>query len=200
MGHIRRFTVGVFPTQIQVTILALRTLAHVHWPAFSAPSTFFQLAEPLSTTCSSTRSASRQFVTFTVTVPPAGVFGFGLDFMGAAAAGADFEFCASAGAATTANSAAAIVTAIRLLMNLLRHRRKRPSCRVALALGFVNVDHKSALFRTLEQRHGRDPIGSYPHCRLGMAASSCECRHPKTCLHAFAVARFAWRAGLRGSR
>ena len=72
--------------------------------------------------------------------------------------------------------------------------------RLALALGFVNVDHKSALFRTLEQRHGRDSIGSYPHCRLGMAASSCECRHPKTCLHAFAVARFAWRAGLRGSR
>ena len=51
-----------------------------------------------------------------------------------------------------------------------------------------------------EQGHGRDPIGSYPHCRLGMAASSCECRRPKTCLHAFAVARFAWRAGLRGSR
>jgi hypothetical protein len=43
-------------------------------------------------------------------------------------------------------------------------------------------------------------IGSYPHCRLDMAASPCGCRHPKTCLHAFAVASFAWRAGLRGSR
>ena len=30
-----------------------------HWPAFSAPSTFFQLAEPLSTACNSTRSAVR---------------------------------------------------------------------------------------------------------------------------------------------
>jgi hypothetical protein len=99
--------------------LTCGTLAHVHWPAFSAPSTFFQLAEPLSTTCSSTRSASRQFVTFTVTVPPAGVLG--LDFMGAAAAGADSEFCASAAGATTPNSAAAIVTAIRLLMNLILH-------------------------------------------------------------------------------
>jgi hypothetical protein len=40
--------------------------------------------------------------------------------MGAAGAGADSEFCASAGAATTPNSAAAIVMAkIRLLMNLL---------------------------------------------------------------------------------
>jgi hypothetical protein len=37
--------------------------------------------------------------------------------MGAAAGGAESEFCASAGAAT-ANSAVAIVTAIRLLMNL----------------------------------------------------------------------------------
>jgi hypothetical protein len=83
-------------------------------------STFFQLAEPLSAACSSTRSASRQFVTVTVIVPPAGVFGLGLDFTGAAAAGADSEFCASAGAATTPNSVAAIVRAkIRLLMKLL---------------------------------------------------------------------------------
>jgi hypothetical protein len=53
-------------------------------------------------------------------VPPAGVFGFGLDFMGAATAGADSEFCATAGAATTPISAAAIKTAkIRLRMNLL---------------------------------------------------------------------------------
>jgi hypothetical protein len=51
--------------------------------AFSAPSTFFKFAEPLSTTWSSTRSASRQFFTFTVTVPPGGVFG--LDFISAAA-------------------------------------------------------------------------------------------------------------------
>src|SRR6202161_4226269 len=77
------------------------SLAHVHWPAFSAPSTFFQLAEPLSTTCSSTRSASRPFVTFTVTARARGVLG--LDFMGAAAAGADSEFCASAGTVTTPN-------------------------------------------------------------------------------------------------
>jgi hypothetical protein len=41
-----------------------------------------------------------------------------LDFMGAAAGGADSEFCASAAGAATANSAVAIVTAIRLLMNL----------------------------------------------------------------------------------
>src|SRR5271154_3180018 len=96
------------------------TLADAFWPAFSAPSTFVQLAEPLSAACSSTRSALREFVTVTVTVPPAGVFGLGSDFMGAAAAGDDSEFCASAGAATTPNSAAAIVTAkIRLLMNLL---------------------------------------------------------------------------------
>ena len=114
-----RLTVGVFPAQIHVTILALRYFSHVHWPAFSAPSTFFQLAEPLSTTCSSTRSASRQFVTFTATVPPAGVLRF--NFMGAAGAGHDSELCASAGTATTPNSAAAIVTAkmIRLLTNLL---------------------------------------------------------------------------------
>jgi hypothetical protein len=40
--------------------------------------------------------------------------------MGAAAAGADSEFYATAGAATMPNSAAAIATAkIRLLMNLL---------------------------------------------------------------------------------
>ena len=51
-------------------------------------------------------------------MPPVGVFGFGLDFVGAAAGGA--EFCATAGAATMPNSAAAIVTAkIRLLMYLL---------------------------------------------------------------------------------
>jgi hypothetical protein len=52
-------------------------------------------------------------------VSPAGVLG--LDFMGAAATEADSKFCASAGAATTANSTAAIVTAkmIRLLTNLL---------------------------------------------------------------------------------
>src|SRR5271154_3726974 len=86
IGHIHRLTVGVFPAQIHVTILDLRYFGHVHWPAFSAPSTFFQLAESLPTTCNSTRSASRQFVTFTMTVPPAGVLG--LDFMGAAAAGA----------------------------------------------------------------------------------------------------------------
>jgi hypothetical protein len=90
IGHIRRLTVGVFPAQIHVTILALRYFSPLHWPAFSAPSTFFQLAEPRSTTWSSTRSASRQFVTFTVTVPPAGVLGF--DFMSAVAAGADSEF------------------------------------------------------------------------------------------------------------
>src|SRR5271155_532243 len=60
----------------------------------------------------------RQLITFTVTAPPAGVLGF--DFIGAAAAGADSD-CARAGAATSPNSAAAIVTAkmIRLLMNLL---------------------------------------------------------------------------------
>lgn len=48
--------------------------------------------------------------------PPAGVLG--LAFMGAAAAGDYFEFCARPGAATTPNKAAAIVTApmIRLLM------------------------------------------------------------------------------------
>jgi hypothetical protein len=49
--------------------------------------------------------------------------------MGAAAAGADSEFCASAGTATTPNSAAAIVTAkIRLLMNLLHAWREPMSC------------------------------------------------------------------------
>jgi hypothetical protein len=53
-------------------------------------------------------AVERQFITFTVTVPPAGVLG--LDFVGAAAAGADSEFCARAGAATTPNSAAATVT------------------------------------------------------------------------------------------
>ena len=52
-------------------------------------------------------------------MPRAGVLG--LDFMGAAAGGADSEFCASAAGAATANSAVAIVTAIRLLMNLLLH-------------------------------------------------------------------------------
>jgi len=39
-------------------------LAHVHWPAFSGPSAFLQLADPLSATSSSTRSAGRQFVTW----------------------------------------------------------------------------------------------------------------------------------------
>src|SRR5271170_6208649 len=113
-GRIRRLTVGVFPVQIHATIVALRYFSRVHWPAFSAPSTFFQLAEPLSAASSSTRSAMRQFITFTVTVPPAGVLG--LDFTG----GADSD-CARTGAATSPNSAAAIVTAkmIRLLMNLL---------------------------------------------------------------------------------
>jgi len=54
-----------------------------------------------------------------VTVPPAGVFGLGLDFIGAAAADGDSEFCAIAGAATTPNSVAAIVRPkIRLLMLL----------------------------------------------------------------------------------
>src|SRR5271170_8068336 len=119
-GRIRRLTVGVFPVQIHATIVALRYFSRLHWPAFSAPTTFFQLAEPLSAACSSTRSALRQFITFTVTVPPAAVFGLDLDFMGGVAAGAESEFCASAGAATTPNSAAAIVTAkTRLLMNLL---------------------------------------------------------------------------------
>src|SRR5271170_2913746 len=117
-GRIRRLTVGVFPVQIHATIVALRYFSRLHWPAFSAPSTFFQFAEPLSAACSSTRSAMRQFITFTATVPPAGVLGF--DFIGAAAAGADSD-CARAGAATSPDSAAAIVTAkmIRLLMNLL---------------------------------------------------------------------------------
>ena len=71
-------TVGVFPAQIHATILALRYFGLVHWPAFSVPSTFFQLAEPLPTTWSSTRSALRQFVTFTVTVSPAECLGLGL--------------------------------------------------------------------------------------------------------------------------
>src|ERR1700678_2890289 len=104
-----------FPRRSTRQFLPCGSLAHVHWPAFSAPNTFFQVAEPLSTTCSSTRSASRQFVTFTVTAPPGGVLG--LDFTGAAAAGADAEFCASAGTVRTPKSAAAIVTAemIRLL-------------------------------------------------------------------------------------
>src|ERR1700678_3491256 len=108
-----------FPRRSTRQFLPCGSLAHVHWPAFSAPSTFFQLAEPLSTTCSSTRSASRQFVAFTLTAWPGDVLG--LDFIGAAAAGADSEFCASAGAATTPNTAAAIVMAemMRLLMNLL---------------------------------------------------------------------------------
>src|SRR6202041_3322382 len=79
-----------FPRRSTWQFLPCGSLAHVHWPAFSAPSTFFQLAEPLSTTWRSTRSASRQFVTFTVTVPPTGFLG--LDFMSAAAAGADSEF------------------------------------------------------------------------------------------------------------
>src|SRR5271157_4401546 len=95
------------------------TLADAFWPAFSAPNTFVQLAEPLSAACSSTRSALREFVTVTVTVPPAGVFGLGSDFMGAAVAGADSEFCASTGEATTLNSAAIVTAKIRLLMNLL---------------------------------------------------------------------------------
>src|SRR5580693_1832412 len=77
-----------FPRRSTWQFLPCGTLAHVPWPAFSAPSTFFQLTEPLPTTWSSTRSASRQFVTFTVTVPPAGVLG--LDFMGAAAADSEF--------------------------------------------------------------------------------------------------------------
>ena len=41
------------------------------------------------TPCSSTRSTSRQFVTFTVTVPSGSILG--LDFMGAAPAGTDFR-------------------------------------------------------------------------------------------------------------
>jgi hypothetical protein len=64
----------------------------------------------------------REFVTVTVTVPPTGVFGLGSDFAGpgATAAGADSEFCASDGAATTPNSVAAIATVkIRLLINFL---------------------------------------------------------------------------------
>src|SRR5580704_10036334 len=48
-----------FPRRSTRQFLPCGTLAHVHWPAFSAPSTFFQLAEPLSTACSSTRSAVR---------------------------------------------------------------------------------------------------------------------------------------------
>jgi hypothetical protein len=58
-------------------------------------STFFQLAEPLSAACSSTKSASRQFITMTVTPP--GVFWLGLGLIGAAAASA--VVCASAGTA-----------------------------------------------------------------------------------------------------
>src|ERR1700677_3627820 len=84
-----------FPRRSTRQFLPCGSLAHVHWPAFSAPSTFFQLAEPLSTTCSSTRSASRQFVTFTVTARPGGVLG--LDFMGAAAAGGRPAVCGRAG-------------------------------------------------------------------------------------------------------
>jgi hypothetical protein len=55
IGHIRRLTIGVFPLQIYVTILAPRYFS-------PRPLAGFQLAEPLSTTCSSTRSAKRQFV------------------------------------------------------------------------------------------------------------------------------------------
>src|ERR1700722_19857196 len=97
-----------FPRKSTRQSLPCGTLAHVRWPAFSAPSTFFQVTEPLLVACSSTRSALRQFVTFTVRVRSAGVLG--LDFIGSAAAGA----------ATTADSAAAVVTAkIRFRMNLL---------------------------------------------------------------------------------
>ena len=74
MEHIRRYRLA-FPAQIQGTILALRYFSPRPMAGYQGASTFFQLAEPLSTTCSSTRSASRQFVTFTVTVPPASVFG-----------------------------------------------------------------------------------------------------------------------------
>ncbi len=99
------------------------SLAGACLPAFSAPSTFFQLTEPLSAAWSSTRSALREFVTVTVTVgASAGVFG--LSFAGAAAAGAGAAFCASACAAGRPQSATASARAkLRPVMNLLLNSR-----------------------------------------------------------------------------
>ena len=91
MGHVHADLPSAYFPQIQVTILDLRCPGFVHWPAFARFSTFFQLAEPLSTTA---RSSIPRIDLAAGSSPsprlcrPWAIFGFGLDFMGAAAAGA----------------------------------------------------------------------------------------------------------------